>query len=227
MARELIYIIRRRAEKQEKKPVRRSGFKGKLASAAVVFTLAAPAVSGCTNMSGEQTDNSVSRKTMEKPLILEQKKSAGAEPKVDTLEEEIVKEEVEVTPEILEIRNKQLLESAAKHDKWSVEYYLEKGADIDYRNENGETALLWAASGGNEEMVKFLIEKGADVNSSDNTGKTVLMEAVEYGHFGTVRSLIKNGADVDAKDKKGRKAIDFLSDDTSRIKLALHKAENP
>jgi len=69
---------------------------------------------------------------------------------------------------------------------------LEKGVDVNTRNDYGQTALWWALYKGHLEIAKLLIEKGADVNAIDNSGKTALMFASEAGTI-TADLLIEKG----------------------------------
>ena len=48
-----------------------------------------------------------------------------------------------------------------------VELLLARGADVNAKGEEGETALMWAASGGKLELAKRLIEAGAKVVQRD------------------------------------------------------------
>ena len=59
---------------------------------------------------------------------------------------------------------------------------VEKGADVDARDDTGVTALMNAAWDQRLELVEFLIEKGADVNARDQDGKTALMWTVTRCH---------------------------------------------
>ena len=52
---------------------------------------------------------------------------------------------------------------------------LTHGADINIKNNKGETALITACSFCNIPVVKLLIEYGADVNMPDLYGNTPLM----------------------------------------------------
>ncbi|KAI7870621.1 ankyrin repeat-containing domain protein [Spinellus fusiger] len=47
------------------------------------------------------------------------------------------------------------------------------------QDEDGRTALHWAASGGQEQVARFLLEKGASVFAIDESGWTPLMIAGE------------------------------------------------
>ena len=42
--------------------------------------------------------------------------------------------------------------------------------DVGAKDENGKTALHWAALTGHVDVAKVLIEKGADVDARDNDG---------------------------------------------------------
>ncbi len=62
-----------------------------------------------------------------------------------------------------------------------MSYFLKIGADINYQNKNGQTALKFAASNKKLENVKVLVQKNADKNLKDNNGKTALDYAKEKG----------------------------------------------
>src|SRR5256885_988709 len=60
--------------------------------------------------------------------------------------------------------------------------------DINSKDEDGQTPLLWAAWGGHEAVVKLLLETGeVDANSKDKNGRTPLSWAAAGGHESVVR----------------------------------------
>ncbi len=63
-------------------------------------------------------------------------------------------------------------EAAVRRAYEAVEAILAMGADIEARNEDGQTALHMAAFTGSDPIVKLLAEHGADVNVTDNYGQT-------------------------------------------------------
>lgn len=102
-----------------------------------------------------------------------------------------------------------------------VKYLVEKGADVNAKNKNGETALMIASSDGKLEIIKYLISKSADINATDKNGKNALMSHLRgypedleivkalVGGKGGFLSLFKksNGVDVNAKDNEGKTAL--------------------
>ena len=78
-------------------------------------------------------------------------------------------------------------------------------ADVNARDADGETALIWATTGiGSTENVKVLLDAGANVNARDADGETALMRAA---YIGTAKVLLDAGADVNARDADGETAL--------------------
>jgi hypothetical protein len=79
---------------------------------------------------------------------------------------------------------------------------LEKGVDVNERNSNGETALIFAVSKGQIDIVKLLIDKGADVNAKTTGGDlpkaTALVYAAANGNVDIVELLLDKGANIEA-----------------------------
>jgi ankyrin repeat protein len=80
-----------------------------------------------------------------------------------------------------------------------VKYLLSLGArpDWTYTDQQGCSALHFAASGGSLEAVKLILSSGVDIdiNLSDTQGWTPLHWACRNGDVGTVQLLIDSGAD--------------------------------
>ena len=86
-----------------------------------------------------------------------------------------------------------------------INILLEKGADINAKDNYGRTPLMHAIQYGcSEEVIKILLEKGADINAKDNYGWTPLMYAIQYGcSEEVIKILLEKGADINAKDNYG------------------------
>jgi ankyrin repeat protein len=74
-----------------------------------------------------------------------------------------------------------------------VRYLVEHGADLDERNEDGDTALHFAVFG-KTANAKYLIDSGANVNARNNEGKSPLNYAYEQGEMEIYDYLIAHGA---------------------------------
>lgn len=93
-----------------------------------------------------------------------------------------------------------------------VRLLLDHGANSEIHDAKSATALLYAATGGQEESggdydcLRALIEHGANVNSRDARGWTPLMGAAFYGDIRSVRTLLEHGARLDPKNERGETA---------------------
>lgn len=68
---------------------------------------------------------------------------------------------------------------------------IKYGADVNFRDINGETALH-VAFGLNNKMIKHLVKAGADVNAKNNRGRTALEDAVIEGRTGIFGNPLQN-----------------------------------
>ncbi len=83
-----------------------------------------------------------------------------------------------------------------------VEYLIRKGADVNLKDKEGKTALLWASSN-SLENAKILIANSAKVNEAANDGMTPFLQATLGVSSGKVPIemcdlLRKNGANINA-----------------------------
>lgn len=83
------------------------------------------------------------------------------------------------------------------------EYDAVDASDTD----RGWTALLRAATNGDEIMVRLLLEKGADIEARSPSNGTPLICAAEGKHEAIVNFLLMNGADANAEDDFGWKPL--------------------
>jgi len=87
-----------------------------------------------------------------------------------------------------------------------VEYLISKGANVNLKDSEGKTALLWA-SNNSIENAKILISNGAKVNEAANDGMTPFLQASLGVSSGKVsiemcELLRKNGANINAELKR-------------------------
>ena len=80
---------------------------------------------------------------------------------------------------------------------------LEKGAELETKDNSGRTPLSYAAEKGHEAVVKLLLEKGAELETKDTSyGQTPLSYAAEKGHEAVVKLLLEKGAELETKDTR-------------------------
>ena len=104
-------------------------------------------------------------------------------------------------------------EAASNGDIEAVKRRLAAGAYVNAKDdENGATALAYAAVKGQKEIAELLIAKGADVNARDLADVTPLIHAITgTNRLEIVKILISNGAKVDLKNNEGWSALYYLS----------------
>src|SRR4029077_10340485 len=85
-------------------------------------------------------------------------------------------------------------------DTKAIEAALDKGAEVDAKNEMGISALWIAASKGKLDIIELLVKRGADVNVRDGIWyMTPLSMSASGMKLDIAKFLIKSGAkDVDA-----------------------------
>ena len=82
-----------------------------------------------------------------------------------------------------------------------VKYALERGADVNARNNAGVSSIIWASNNGHVDIVKYLLSKGALVNDKSNNLRTNLMWACFWGHDKVAELLLNEGANYKVYDE--------------------------
>jgi ankyrin repeat protein len=77
-----------------------------------------------------------------------------------------------------------------------VEFLLERKSDVNSKDKNGRTPLLWACKGNHFKIVLSLIKKGAETNMTGRDGWSPLMEACKNASKMIIELLIEKGADT-------------------------------
>lgn len=100
---------------------------------------------------------------------------------------------------------------SALHQPQQVKKLLQAGANADYQDEHGTTALMDACSHGHAETVEVLLAQGANPNLCGlihpSIGVTALMKASAGKDPRIVEQLIKAGAALNARDDLGETAL--------------------
>lgn len=84
-----------------------------------------------------------------------------------------------------------------------INYFLNKGVDINKTDNEGNTALMNAASARDNEALGLLLSKVKDVNAKNAKGESALSLAIQNGSPKAVELLLQQKADINVTDKDG------------------------
>ncbi|MEO8218721.1 MAG: ankyrin repeat domain-containing protein [Acidobacteriota bacterium] len=88
-----------------------------------------------------------------------------------------------------------------------VKILIAEGANVNARDEYGQSILMTASDTGSAELVKLLVDAKADVNIGNEYKITPLSSAAEQGHLDIVQLLLASGAKVNARSTAGGTAL--------------------
>ena len=93
------------------------------------------------------------------------------------------------------------LHRAARENRVDIARALiDRGAEVDARNENGWTPLHWAAWDNSLEVARLLLDRGAEIDARNELGNTPLYWATWGNSLDVARLLIERGANTDGID---------------------------
>ena len=93
-------------------------------------------------------------------------------------------------------------EAALNGEMGQIAAHLGGGTDVNLKDLEGRTPLMYASYNGNVEVIRSLIEKDADVNLRDLYGRSALMMASSGPYPVAVKYLLEHGADPNLVDKE-------------------------
>jgi ankyrin repeat protein len=99
-----------------------------------------------------------------------------------------------------------LMIASYKGNAAAVKALLAKEAEV---NNQGWTALHYAATNGSDDIVRMLLEASAYIDAESPNSTTPLMMAALNGRVSTVKLLLDEGADASLKNNLGMTALDF------------------
>jgi ankyrin repeat protein len=113
------------------------------------------------------------------------------------------------------------MRAALDGDTETVRDLIDQGADINRKDDNGRTALMFAVTNMHYETMKVLLEHGADVQARSNEGGTALMAAAGIaGDLRMVQALLDKGADIHARLRKTNESALTFAESYGRAEIA-------
>ena len=100
-----------------------------------------------------------------------------------------------------------------RRDALWIRFLKDRGANVNARNDKGDTPLVLASNLGWTEGVELLVALGARVDESNRTGETPLIAATHRRDVAMAKALLKAGADPRRSDNSGRSALDYAQRD--------------
>ncbi len=128
---------------------------------------------------------------------------------------ERIREIIEQKPRIIFAMDKDgntPLHDAARYGRIDVAtLLLDRGADIESKNQFDLTALRRAARNGHLDVATLLLDRGADIESKNEYGYTALHNAARNGHLDVATLLLDRGADIESKNEYGYTALHYAA----------------
>jgi cytohesin len=105
-------------------------------------------------------------------------------------------------------KNQALLIAAERGLDGIIDSLLRNGADVNFKDHSGNTALMVAVrSFEGHAMVDLLIKRGGDVNAKNNAGETAAYLVIPYcddpRYLEILKLLMEKGSDINAKNDGG------------------------
>ena len=104
-----------------------------------------------------------------------------------------------------------LLEAAGKGDISTIEECISKKVDVNTRDKQGFTPLLFAVRHNREDAFVRLLGLGADVNIPSTDGFTGLTLAARHGHGNMIDTLVKSKCDLESTTLSGGTGLMWAS----------------
>jgi ankyrin repeat protein len=84
-----------------------------------------------------------------------------------------------------------------------ITFLIENGANINDKDQIGQTPLIVATQHGCKKIVELLIGAGADIHDRNDFGHSAIITAAQENQLEIAQFLIESGADVNARDAEG------------------------
>jgi len=101
----------------------------------------------------------------------------------------------------------EVADAAMRRNNAEVRRLVQDGAEVNFAQADGATALHWAAYHGDVGLALLLLEAGADVAAANRNGSTPMWLAASQGDATMIETLLKGGADANEQLPLGRRPL--------------------
>ena len=109
-------------------------------------------------------------------------------------------------------RDTWLLGAAIEGQEVVVQRLLHNGAELNLKDDNGQTPLSWAAEYGHEAVVKLLLSRDVAADPQSKHGRTPISYAAEKGHEAVVKLLLsRDDVAADSQDTYDRTPLSYAA----------------
>lgn len=98
-------------------------------------------------------------------------------------------------------------------EKGLINFFIEKGADINAKNDTEwiGTPLHYSIFHDEIEIARLLLIHGADINATNTLSETPLLSAISWGKVDFINLLLDSNADINAKNDRGISPIHYAA----------------
>ncbi|MBA8667738.1 ankyrin repeat domain-containing protein [Holosporaceae bacterium 'Namur'] len=142
---------------------------------------------------------------------------------------EAIKEPTIIAEDKIEL-NQEMLKAAEQGDVNKVNLLLNNGADVNYRDDDGNTAVTIALTKGYTRVLKAFVMHKPDIFESAKINKVIILkDAIKAYFFETVKLLVEEGILNDLTDDEKNEALieAILTGSIRVVELLLSKGINP
>ena len=104
---------------------------------------------------------------------------------------------------------------------------IQKKININYKDENGFTALHFACDEGNLKIVEIILGAGCDTNIKNIYKQTPLHISAKRGYFDISKKLIESGAELNIEDSEKNTPLHYVCKDNYIELLKYFLTKNP
>ena len=101
------------------------------------------------------------------------------------------------------VKGESVIKAAVEDDLVALEYLRRAGMDLVYRDENGRTPLMHAATSGSRAAMGFLVERTGSLEAVASDGSSAMGQAIEHGQVDLALELLDLGAHPESRLPSG------------------------